>query len=128
VPEYPASRAESWPRTWRPAGVTVSEMAVSARALSNRAMIMHFTDASVHDGITVMWDLSQCFLGRLAWARRHLDSCQVRHCTSTYDVVRTSYDIVRQTYEVVFNIARTISYVQYYIRYCTYDIVRLSTS
>ena len=43
----------------------------------------------------------------------HLDSCQVRHRTSTYDVVHTSYDIVCQTYNVVFNIARTISYVRY---------------
>ena len=58
----------------------------------------------------------------------HLDSCQVRHRTSTYDVVRTPYDIVRQTYDVGFNIARTTSYVRCYIRYCTYDIVRLSTS
>ncbi len=58
----------------------------------------------------------------------HLDSCQVRHRTSTYDVVRTPYDIVRQTYDVVLNIVHTISYVRYYILYCTYDIVRLSTS
>ncbi len=56
----------------------------------------------------------------------HLDSCQVRHRTSTYDVVRTPYDIVRQTYDVGFNIVRTISYVRYYIRYFTYDIVCLS--
>jgi hypothetical protein len=52
--------------------------------------------------------------------------------TFTYDVVCTPYDIVCQTYDVGFNIAPTISYVlvvvRYYIRYCTYDIVRLSTS
>ena len=58
----------------------------------------------------------------------HLDSCQVRRRTSTYDVVRTPYDIVRQTYDVGFNIARTTSYVRYYIRYCTYDIVCFSKS
>ncbi len=52
-----------------------------------------------------------------------------RSSTYQYDVVRTPYDIVCQTYrdDVVFNIAHTISYVRYYIRSCTYDIVRLST-
>ena len=78
-----------------------------------------------HCGVQTIWQ------GRGSSGRsseRHLDSCQVRHRTSTYDVVRTPYDIVRQTYDVVLNIVHTISYVRYYIRYCTYDIVRLSTS
>ena len=95
-------------------------------------MVFGQVDAAV-DGITGAGP----FRGRAVPARascygpishRHLDSCQVRHRTSTYDVVRTPYDIVRHTYDVGFNIARTISYVRYYIRYCTYDIVRLSTS
>ncbi len=63
----------------------------------------------------------------------HLDSCQVRHDTSTYNVVRTTYDIVRKTNDVVLNIVRTYivrtkSYIRCYIRHWTYDIVRLSTS
>ncbi len=58
----------------------------------------------------------------------HLDSCQVRHRTSTYDVVCYTYDIVRQTYHVVLNMVHTTSYKRCWVRHWTYDIARLSIS
>ena len=57
----------------------------------------------------------------------HLDSCQVRYRTSTYDIVRSTYDIVRRTYDVVLNIVRTISYVRCYLRHRTYQWIRCRT-
>jgi hypothetical protein len=70
---------------------------------------------------------------------KHLDSCQVRHRTSTYDVVRTPYDIVCQTYDVGFqyrtyDIVRTMLHTILHVRHrtfvhivgATYDIVRLT--
>ncbi len=84
----------------------------------------HMTTYDVYPRVAVVSDPSQDICQTRTYTchdmtLNHLDSCQVRHRTSTYDVVRTSYDIVRQTCDVgtVLNIVRTTSYVLCYIRH-----------